>query len=139
MAIAFTTHRRVEFHDTDAACLLHFAAYFTFMEEAEHELLRRLGLSVMMEDEHGRLSWPRVSAHCDYAGSLKFEDEVDIAVSIERLGEKSVTFAFVFTREEQAVAAGKITTVCCRLTENGPPRSIPIPDAIRKKLAAAVG
>ncbi|MHC4772214.1 MAG: acyl-CoA thioesterase, partial [Planctomycetota bacterium] len=31
-------HRRVEFHDTDMAGIVHFTAYFRFMETAEHEL-----------------------------------------------------------------------------------------------------
>ena len=64
-------HRRVEFRDTDAAGLAHFSTYFTFMEEAEHEFLRRRGLSVLMHDADGPLSWPRVAAK--YADELLAE------------------------------------------------------------------
>ena len=41
--------RRVEFRDTDAAGIMHFSTYFTYMEEAEHELFRRLGTTVMQK------------------------------------------------------------------------------------------
>ena len=39
---AFTTARRIEFRDTDAAGIVHFSAFFLWMESAEHELLRRV-------------------------------------------------------------------------------------------------
>jgi acyl-CoA thioester hydrolase len=132
----FTTTRRVEFHDTDAAGIMHFAKFFHFMEEAEHEYLRHLGLSVLMRDEQGPISWPRVSVRCDYRSALHFEDVVTIDVRLARRGEKSVTFAFHFTHNERLIAEGSITAVCCRLSSHQPPKSIPIPAWIAQKLPA---
>jgi len=50
----FQTSRLVEFHDTDMAGIMHFASFFIYMESAEHELYRSLGLSIhsIVEDEH---------------------------------------------------------------------------------------
>ena len=62
MVATYKTTRRVEFRDTDAAGIMHFSAFFTRMEEAEHELIRHIGLSVFDRDEEGTISWPRVSA-----------------------------------------------------------------------------
>ena len=76
----FRTTRRVEFADTDAAGIMHFAGFFRLMEEAEHELLRHLGLSVLTRDDAGPISWPRVRAGCDYRSALGFEDVVTIAM-----------------------------------------------------------
>ncbi len=45
----FRTTRRVEFRDTDMAGIMHFSAFFTTLESVEHEFLRSLGLSVVME------------------------------------------------------------------------------------------
>ena len=42
-----TTRRRVEFRDTDAAGIVHFSAFFVWMESAEHELLRAAGVPVV--------------------------------------------------------------------------------------------
>ena len=134
----FRTSRRVEFCETDAAGIAHFSAFFLYMEQAEHACLRHLGLSVMHCDSHGTISWPRVSATCDYRGSVKFEDILDIEVRIERLGKKSVTYAFHFTQADQAVADGKITAVCCRLRPDTPPQAIEIPAWMREKLASLV-
>ena len=58
----YKTTRRVEFRDTDAAGMVHFSVFFVYMEQAEHELLRHLGLSVVLSDESGPISFPRVAA-----------------------------------------------------------------------------
>ena len=56
------TRRRIEFSDTDAGGIAHFARFFVFMETAEHELLRELGIDPgASRREDGRLiGWPRV-------------------------------------------------------------------------------
>jgi 4-hydroxybenzoyl-CoA thioesterase/acyl-CoA thioester hydrolase len=132
----FLHTRRVEFRDTDSAGIAHFSTFFNFMEEAEHAFLRSRGLSVVMHDAEGTISWPRVSAKCDYRSAVKFEDVMTIEVRIARLGEKSVTFAFTFHAEERLVAEGEITAVCCRIGAGKPPRGIPIPPEMRAKLEA---
>lgn len=136
MAAAFRTTRRVEFSDTDAAGIAHFAAFFRYMEQAEHELLRSVGLSVVMHDAAGQISWPRVAAKCDYQSAARFEDVLEIEVRIARLGEKSVTYACQFSRGGKPIAAGEITSVCCRIADHQPPQSIAIPTFFREKLAS---
>lgn len=134
----FITRRRVEFRDTDAAGIVHFTVFFNYMEEAEHELLRSLGTSVVTSDAEGVISWPRVSAACEYRGALKFEDEFEIQIRIERLGEKSVTYLFEIAKDGKEVGRGKITAVCCRIEHGHPPKSIPIPADIAAKLQPLV-
>jgi 4-hydroxybenzoyl-CoA thioesterase/acyl-CoA thioester hydrolase len=134
MISTFQTTRRVEFRDTDAAGLAHFSAFFVWMEEAEHEFLRHLGYSVLMHDEQGKLSWPRVAASCQFSEAARFEDVLAIRVAVGRVGEKSVTYVFTFERAGRTIAQGELATVCCRLEDGGPPRSVPIPDAMREKL-----
>ncbi len=134
MSSPFRITRRVEFRDTDAAGIVHFSVFFTYMEAAEHALWRELGFSVKQADGDGVISFPRVAAECRYVSPVRFEDDVDIAVHVERLGEKSVTFAFEMSCDGRDVAAGKLTAVCCRFTHNAPPQSIPIPDEVRQKL-----
>lgn len=138
MSQVFRTQRRVEFRDTDAAGIMHFSAFFLRMEEAEHAFLRSVGLSVWQEDEQGKVSWPRVSATCDYAGAVRFEQLLDIEVRLARLGDKSATYAFRFTCEGRHVADGRMTSVCCRIQPNVPPQAVTIPAAIRNVLTPFV-
>lgn len=129
----YTTERIVEFRDTDAAGMMHFTAFFGYMESVEHEFLRSVGYSVVMFDEDGKVSWPRVSAHCDYQGAVRFEDVLEIRLSISRLGEKSATYRFGFRANDREVAVGELTAVCCRMTSEGP-KSIAIPEDLREAL-----
>ena len=134
MSTAFVTTRRVEFSDTDAAGIMHFVAFFRMMEQAEHDLLRSMGLSVVMHDAEGKLSWPRVKATCDFQAAARFEELLEIEVRIARLGERSVTYEHVFRCDRQTLATGQITAVCCRIREGAPPQSLPIPEFIAAKL-----
>jgi acyl-CoA thioester hydrolase len=134
MSTAFVTTRRVEFSDTDAAGIMHFAAFFRMMEQAEHELLRSVGLSVVGHDAAGAIGWPRVAAKCEFQAAAHFEDVLQIEVRIARLGEKSVTYAHRFTLNGHEIAAGELTAVCCRMSEGAPPQAMPIPPAFADKL-----
>ena len=132
---AYRTQRLVEFRDTDAAGIMHFSSFFLVMEQAEHQMLRDLGMSVVYPYEGGILSWPRVSATCDYQVPLRFEEIVDIEITVSKLGNKSAEYDFAFSRDGEPVANGKFVVVCCFYDSDHPPKSIRIPDAIREKLA----
>jgi acyl-CoA thioester hydrolase len=133
----FRTTRRVEFADTDMAGIVHFANFFRFMEAAEVLFLHTLGLSVRMDWEGQAIGFPRVSASCDFVKPIRFEDIVEIAVSVSQLGRKSVTYSFDFYHREAPVAKGQITCVCCRIESEHGLASIAIPEGIRAKLEAA--
>ena len=134
MSLSFRTSRRVEFRATDAAGIMHFSTFFNLMEEVEHEFLRHLGLSVLMSDEEGTISWPRVSVKCDYLAAVRFEDVLEVELRITRLGRSSVAYSFHISREETAVARGEFTVVCCRIIHGQPPQSLAIPPYIRSLL-----
>lgn len=143
--MTFFTERRVEFRDTDAAGIVHFSAFFPMMEAAEHELLRSLGMSVLPPADAGpsSVTWPRVAASCSYASAAHFEDILRISVRVAKIGHTSVQYAFRFTREDQLIAEGQLTAVCCRLPgghsvagfEPLALEKTPIPEAIRELLA----
>jgi 4-hydroxybenzoyl-CoA thioesterase/acyl-CoA thioester hydrolase len=134
MPQTYVATRRVEFRDTDAAGIMHFSAFFTKMEEAEHEFFRHLGLAIVEHDAEGVITWPRVAAHCEYQGSVKFEDVLAIELHISRLGSKSVTYEFEFLSGGRAIASGQVTTVCCRVESGGGLKSLAIPEKFSSKL-----
>ncbi len=144
----FNLRKRVEFADTDAAGIMHFASFFRFMEVCEHSFLRSVGFSAHppgAEAGGGESStdvgWPRVHASCDYKKALKFEEEVEIELGIEELGTRTVSYQFHFWKnpddqEKRTLAAtGKFTVVCvCWGEENEGMKAVEIPSQIRKKL-----
>jgi YbgC/YbaW family acyl-CoA thioester hydrolase len=134
----FRTTRRVEFADTDMAGIVHFSNFFRYMEAAEVEFLRARGLSVKFEWEGEPISFPRVAASCDFDKPAYFQDLLDIAVRIERLGNKSVTYAFEFSMDGEAIAHGRVASCCCRVTPDRGIEPIEIPAGLRAILERAV-
>lgn len=125
----FRTHRDVEFADTDLAGIVHFSRFFVFMETAEHQLLASLGHPVSLVRDGVELGWPRVAARCEYLAPARFGDRLEIAIEVRRRGRTSMTYAFRFEREGEAIARGEMTSVCCEVRRDGM-RPIELPAAI---------
>jgi YbgC/YbaW family acyl-CoA thioester hydrolase len=131
----FRYTRRVQFSETDMAGIVHFSAYFRFMEEAEHALWRAAGVSIGAAEING--GWPRVAAAFDYKRPLRFEDEFEVTVTIAALSRRSIRYAFTITSAGALVGTGSITAVCTR-RENGELRAIELPADVIHKLQMAI-
>lgn len=127
MPESFTHTRRVEFRDTDMAGIAHFSNFFAYMEQAEHAFLRSLGLGVICTIDGQEVSFPRVNANCNYRQAIRFEEVIDIKLSISRIGAKSITYDFGFFRDDSPIADGSITVVCCKMEHGKKPQSIETP------------
>jgi YbgC/YbaW family acyl-CoA thioester hydrolase len=134
MTEPFRTVRRVEFAETDMAGIAHFSNFFRWMESAEVDFLASRGLNVALAWDGLKLGFPRVSASCDFARPVTFMDVIEIAVRVERVGAKSVTYAFEFSKGGEVVARGRITSVCCRVRDDHGIEAVEIPEGIRAKL-----
>ena len=128
--------RTVQFHETDAAGIVHFSCYFRYMEEAEHAFWRSVGLSVAPPDTP--YGWPRVAVSCDYRHPLRFEDEVEIHLRIVAMTGRSLTYACQMSLGSTVVANLSMTTVC--VTRSGPRQTMKaaaLPAALRDRLEVA--
>jgi YbgC/YbaW family acyl-CoA thioester hydrolase len=134
MTEPFRTRRRVEFADTDMAGIAHFANFFRWMESAEVDFLAARGLNVALRAGGREIGFPRVSATCDFLKPVTFMDVVEIAVRVERVGAKSVTYSFEFSKGGEAVARGRVTSVCCLVRPDHGIEAIEIPEEVRAKL-----
>jgi acyl-CoA thioester hydrolase len=130
----FRTQRRVDFVDTDVAGIVHFSNFFRYMETAEVEFMRSLGLSVKLDWQGTTLGFPRVAASCDFMKPARFEDLIDITVSVKNVGRKSVTYGFDFSLDGEPVAQGQLTAVCVQVFPDRSFASVEIPKEIRDKL-----
>jgi acyl-CoA thioester hydrolase len=132
----FRTQRRVDFCDTDVAGIVHFSNFFRYMEAAEVAFLRERGLNVSFDFEGQHLGFPRVSVHCDYEKPARFDELLDIDVTLEKVGTKSVSCSFVISRNGEILARGAMTSVCCLKGDGGRLEPIEIPATIRAKLGS---
>ncbi len=140
MPYEYCCRQRVEFADTDMAGIVHFSNYFRYMERAEHEFLRGLGISVHDTVSDPPVSLPRVSATCDYRAPLVYEDEIEVHLLVREKRAKSITYEFRFRKRsgEEIVAVGSITVVCVTFDRaTGRMTAIAIPESIDRLIEVA--
>lgn len=132
MRSPFVYPSRVRFVDTDASQRIHYTAMLKHFEYAEIEFLRSLGMPYKDMKKHG-LDWPRVHVECDYVSPPYYDDLMDIAVTVERVGNTSFTLAFHAAIAGQPAARGKIVIVC---VHEGRPHPLPaeVADTLRGAL-----
>ena len=180
LADTFYYRRRVEFADTDAAGIAHFTSLIRYAESAEHAFLRSIGSSVMRSANRvhwadanasarprdgesaaaleAEVDWPRARLEVDFTAPAYFEDVIEIAVQVERLGRSSVKYrhtlrlaaadadgrpAAEWLPAESAGHSGqgavlctlRMVAICCRRGPDSRLRSTPLPDFYRQRLS----
>jgi acyl-CoA thioester hydrolase len=127
---SFTHRLRVAFPDTDASGRIHFTAMLRYFESAEIEFLRSLGFNYR---DAPHIGFPRVRVECEYRSAVGFDDELDIAVSVKRVGTSSYTLEFAALKDGAVAAHGSIVVVCV----GRPGRSQALPEPLKESLNAA--
>ncbi len=111
------------------AGIVHFAQFYRYMEETEHEFFRSVGLRIMHTEPDGSvIGWPRVSATCSFEAPAHYEDIIEIRLNVQRRGVKSLTIDYEFWRDDRRLARGTMKTVCCRFRHGEKLVSIEIPE-----------
>lgn len=134
MSERFAMPRHVEFADTDMAGIVHFTAYFRYMETAEHEMFRSLGLSLVDTDRQPHLGWPRVSCSFDFIEPLHYGDALKVHIGVANVGARSITCEADIVRDGKVVARGRSTSTCCEVGPGVRMRPVAVPAEVREKL-----
>jgi acyl-CoA thioester hydrolase len=134
---------RVPFADIDLSGRIHFTAMLRYMDIAEHDLMRTLGLPRVTT--FPELEFPRVHASCDYHRAIAYNDELTITSQIVRIGRSSWTVFFTsFYSNELAelgpkaskpATSGQLIIVTID-KQSG--RATPLPDELRTVLVAQI-
>ena len=135
MVSEYRLRRRVQFHETDTAGIVHFSWFYRYMEEAEHALWRAAGLSIAPPD--AGVGFPRVAASFDFHRPLRFEDEFEVRIRIAAVGARSIRYAAHVTKEGAAIATGSLTVACVARQAGAPLRSTAIPPEIAGRFEVA--
>ncbi len=121
---------RVRYHECDAQGIVFNAHHFAYFDVTLTELWRaafgsydamvKSGADVMV-----------VSAAATYRAPARFDDELDIAPRIERLGDTSMTTAIDVSNDAGPVVEGRMRHVFIGVNGEG---KVPMPDWIRSGL-----
>lgn len=140
MVHSFTHSIQVEFAHTDLAGIVYFARFFEYMEATEHAFFRSFGEHVHRQEGASVSGWVRAHAECDYLVPLRYPEKIDVHLKVERIGNKSLTYAFEFERVDphpgETIARGKLVVVHLEGTHGeAPPQTAPIPASIAAVLS----
>jgi acyl-CoA thioester hydrolase len=110
------------------AGIVHFSNFYRWMEQVEHDFFRSLGLTIVNTQPDGSiLGWPRVSANCRFSSPARYEDVLNVKLTVQRIGVKSLTYDIRFDIDGRLVASGTMKTVCCRVEHGTGLQSVAIP------------
>ena len=108
------SHAEVRMVDLDSLGVVHSNVYLIFFEDGFLSFMKSIGVSCSTFDSRG-VTFPVVSATCDYRKPAYFEDELEILSSVSNLGNSSFACNHKVFRQEkdtkQLCAEGKMIRV----------------------------
>ena len=113
------------FFEIDRAGIVFFGRFFEYCHATFEELLARLYGNPEESFAAGRWAMPLVHAEADFQKPVRMGDRIDIALGVERLGERSVTFAYALTSADGAPHARVKMVHACIDLKTFKPRAVP--------------
>jgi YbgC/YbaW family acyl-CoA thioester hydrolase len=120
-------HRlRVRWGETDAQQVVFFPHYLAYCNVASVAYWRALGFPYPdgLASFDGDLFLKKITL--EYAGSARFDDELDVGVQFVRAGNSSLTFCFAMFRGDELLVHGELVSVFTDRTARRP-KSLPAP------------
>jgi acyl-CoA thioester hydrolase len=120
MPASIELERRLRWADSDAAGRLHFPRIFEIVEEAESELVRKIGWPMNRSMGY---DFPRVNIECRFMRVLELDASFKLRLTAGKLGRTSIRYDYqVFDAVGELAIDGTMTLV---VLQNGKPTEIP--------------
>lgn len=129
---AFSHTLRVRYHECDAQGIVFNANYLAYHDVAITELWREAFGSWTGFVAHAGVDMVVAEARVRYLAPLRFDEEVELLVSVKKLGTTSVELASRFERDGERVAEVELRYVVVDPKSHA---KTPIPDAVRARLS----
>lgn len=113
--------RTAKYYETDQMGVIHHSNYIRWMEEARVDVLNQMGYPYKRFEEMGYIS-PVLHVDCEYKKSIRFDDKVEVKVSLQDLGRVKFTLRYdIYNLSENGCLSAYGTTTHCFLQKNGRP------------------
>jgi YbgC/YbaW family acyl-CoA thioester hydrolase len=123
--MAFVTTHTVRFAEIDAAGIAFFSRMYEWSHFAYEQALASVGLPLMELLESSEVLMPLVHSEADYKAPCRLGDELTIEVVIESSTQRSATWKFTFTGQDD-ILRGVVRLVCVPVNrEFKPVKGIP--------------
>lgn len=125
----------IRFGDIDHAGIAFYPALLRLCHDAfEDSWAHGMGRPYQSVCDDAHLGFPAVHIDADFTAPLRYGNDVEIVVSVTRVGTKSVTWRYQFVRQPDGVAAAelRVTTAAVDLRDF---TGCDLPDWCRELLA----
>jgi YbgC/YbaW family acyl-CoA thioester hydrolase len=137
--MSFYAHIKVRFGDADPAGLVYYPVIFHYCHIAMEEFFAErcgIGYHALMMDEG--IGFPTVNAQAEFFVPLVYGDEVEVEVSVARVGRSSVTFEYNIRRASDNTLCARSTQIHVAMSLETR-SSLPIPDKYRTIFSGNAG
>jgi 1,4-dihydroxy-2-naphthoyl-CoA hydrolase len=129
----FVYRTKIRLKDTDATGVLYFSEQFKFAQEAFEEFLKSRGCT--WDDLMGSECFlPVVHAEADYLAPLRVGDNLEVCLSVGKVGTSSVTLDYTFHDPDRKVEVGRAKIVHVATCQKSR-LAVPIPKFLREIFA----
>lgn len=129
----FQLNRRITLQETDATGVLFFGQQFKIALEVFEAFLKAKGFSLHQLLDSPYLM-PVVHAEADYFAPLQVDDELCIQMTQVKLGNSSVTFEYLFFKENYDNCVGQVKLVHV-VVDRSTRTSVSLPDFLKNVLS----
>lgn len=112
----FTYTRKAQYHETDKMGIIHHSNYIKWMEEARIALMDSLGFGFAKVEELGLVS-PVAGITISYKHPVKFDETVEISVSISRYSGVVQEISYEITNLTTGLLAATATSKHCYMKD----------------------
>ena len=136
--MAFRSLLKIRFGDIDHAGIVYYPRFLHYFHVALEEFFgQALGIDYpILIDEH-RIGLPTVHLETDFRRPLRYGDQIDVEVSVLKIGKSSMTFGYrVFKPEKEELLIEGHNVVVCLDMDRFKKRDIP--DWLRRKLETQI-
>ena len=127
----FKFRLRVRWGECDAQGIVFNAQYMNYIEVAQAEYFRTLGMAHYSEEVRRRFDLATVKATLEYLAPARVDDILDICTRVSRIGNSSITFRTEMYLPGEGAPCTRAEVIYANFDAGtGIPRSVP--DDIRK-------
>jgi acyl-CoA thioester hydrolase len=131
------TRFRVRYAETDKMGVVYYANYFVWMEIGRTDYCKSVGFSYReMEKDHANMAV--ADASCRYVAPARYDDEILVRTTIDRLNRRLVSFTYEIRNSETGELLAEGKTLHITVDKEGKKCFVPEKYLVRLREAAAL-
>lgn len=132
-AFAFFHPLRVRWAEVDAQKIVYNPHYFLYFDVGMTEYMRAIGILYPESLIEAGTDFFAVNASANFAASALYDDELEIAVRVSRIGRTSFVFSMAVFRGNDILVDGSLTYVNANVETK---KSVPLPEFFIERVLA---